>query len=817
MRLENVEDMYPLSPAQQGMMFHDLLAPGSGVYCVQLAFTLIGELNVDAFRRAWQLVLDRHAALRTAFVHEGLDQPLQVVRRQVDLPWTQHDWRNLPCRQAEDRYEQFLHEDRVRGFDLLQAPLIRVALLQTADDAWRCVWTHHHLVLDGWSVGLVLRDLLGAYTALLAGRQPPFQACPPYRDYIAWLQRQDLAGADAFWRQTLAGLSAPRRWALRRQVVFRPLSSTRTRSTSLAWTNRSPPVYRRSPARTSSRSARSSRAPWPSASLAIATSRRSSSALTVSGRPADLAGADSMVGMFINTLPLRVAVPDDQPVVDWLQDLQVRQADLAPYAFTPLVRIQQQSAVPAGQPLFESILVFENYPVDESLAQTPTGLRIESLRGMEQTNYPLSLYAMPGRQLALRIGYDRRRIDPAVAEGMMDHLHTVLGAVIASPRARLADVPILSPRQREQILQTFNDTAVDVPTDLQIHQLFEAQVRRTPDAVAAVCQGQTCTYAELNRRANRFARYLRSLGVGTEVLVGICLHRSTDMLAAVLGVLKAGGAYVPLDPAFPPQRLSMMIEDAAPRVILTQRELSRMLPASSATVVSMDQLPAADDGDDIAAAGNSTNAAYVIFTSGSTGRPKGVVIEHRNVVNFLVSMARQPGLTDTDVLVAVTTLSFDIAGLELFLPLTVGARVVVATARAGGRPDAAAATARRQRRHRHAGDACHLAHAARVRLDGPTRYAHPLRRRSAESRSGRWPARRRQRIVEPLRPDRNHDLVQRAPHPAGRAADLDRQADRQHADLHPRSARRAGAHRRDGRAVHRRCRCRARLPGPRRT
>jgi amino acid adenylation domain-containing protein len=585
----------------------------------------------------------------------------------------------LSCRQAEDRYGQFLHEDRARGFDLLEAPLMRVALLKTADDAWRCVWTHHHLVLDGWSVGLVLRDLLGAYPALLAGRQPSFQACPPYRDYIAWLQRQDLAGADAFWRQTLGGLSAPTPLGLA-QTGVPPSVVEHSHGERLLRLEESLTTR----LQTFARQHQLTLSTLVAGAWALCLARYSDQqevvfGLTVSGRPADLAGVGDMVGMFINTLPLRVAVPDDQPVVDWLRELQARQAEVTPYAFTPLVRIQQQSAVPAGQPLFESILVFENYPVDESLAQAPAGLRVENLRGMEQTNYPLSLYAMPGRQLTLRMGYDRRRIDPAVAEETMDHLHTALTGMIASPRARLADVPILSAAQRQRILQTFNDTAVDVPANLQIHQLFEAQVQRTPDAVAAVSQGQACTYTELNRRANCVARHLRSLGVGPEVLVGICLDRSTDMLSAVLGVLKAGGAYVPLDPAFPPQRLLMMVEDAAPRVILTQRDLSGTLPASTAVVVSMDELPVDGDADDIAVAGNAVDVAYAIFTSGSTGRPKGVVVEHRNVVNFLVSMARRPGLNASDVLVAVTTLSFDIAGLELLLPLTVGACVVVAT------------------------------------------------------------------------------------------------------------------------------------------
>ena len=683
MQLENVEDIYPLSPAQQGMLFHDLLAPGTGVYCVQLAFTIRGPLDADAFRRSWQATSDQHGALRTVFLHEGLDQPLQVVRRRVDLPWTQYDWRELPPCERDARLDRFLQEDRLRGFDLAQAPLMRVALLRLAEDAWRCVWTHHHLILDGWSAGLVLRDLLACYAGIATGRERPRPSARLYREYIAWLQRQDLGRADAFWRETMAGVAATSSLGVARGVGlesggghFHGEQEYRfdesTTAQLLAFARRHQLTLNTLVA----------------GAMAICLGSYGGQAevifgVTVSGRPGDLPGVDSMVGMFINTLPLRTALPDDRRLVEWLRDLQVRQATITPYAFMPLVRIQQQTAVPAGQPLFESILVFENYPVDESLAQAPAGLTIEDVRGMEQTNYPLAVYALPGRQLALRVGYDRRRIDGIAASRMLGHMRTVLEGMLVGPQAQLGDLSVLSTAERHEILDDFNDTAVDVTSHLLVHELFESQVRRSPDVIAAVCGSQSCSYSELNRRANALACRLRSLGAGAEVLVGICLHRSLDMVVALLGVLKAGAAYVPLDPAFPRQRLAMMLEDAAPRVIVTQRDLAASLPESAGDVLCIDaDVSAAMPADDRNAAPLAcpTCAAYVIFTSGSTGRPKGVVIEHRAVVNFLASMARRPGLSAGDVLVAVTTLSFDIAGLELLLPLTVGARVVIADA-----------------------------------------------------------------------------------------------------------------------------------------
>jgi len=691
MRLENVDDIYPLSPAQQGMLFHDLLAPGSGVYYVQLSFTIRGNLDIAAFRRAWQAVLDRHAVLRTAFAWEGLDQPLQIVRKQVELPWRFQQWTSGGA-ECDSRIDESLRADRLAGFDLSRAPLMSVMLVQIADDEWRCVWSHHHLILDGWSAGLVLQDVLSCYVAMVAGREPTWRPCRAFREYIAWLQRQDLDRADTFWHDMLSGITAPTPLGIDRPIRTDAVNESHHGEQQLALDE-----AQTASLQTFARKHQVTLNTLVTGALAICLGRYTGQSevlfgVTVAGRPTDLPGADAMVGMFINTLPLRVAVPGTRCVVDWLRDLQARQASMMPFAATPLVRIQGQAAIPAGRPLFESILVFENYPVDESLSHAPAGLSIDAPRGMEQTNYPLAIYAVPGPRLTLRVAHDRRRIDDAAAARMLRHLHRILKSFIADPQGRLADVAMLGESERHEILCGFNNTACEVPSNVVVHNLFEMQCERTPQAVAAICGDERCTYAELNARAEAIAGRLRALGIQSEDRVGICLHRSIDMLAAVLGVLKAGAAYVPLDPAFPSQRLAMMIEDAEPRAIVTQHELTEALPpcAASRLLVS-DAAGCSHVAIDPYArkagrTGDPARAAYVIFTSGSTGRPKGVVIEHRAVVNFLTSMARQPSLNASDTLIAVTTLSFDIAGLELLLPLSVGARVVIAAAEEAADP-----------------------------------------------------------------------------------------------------------------------------------
>lgn len=580
MKAENIQDIYELSPTQQGLLFHSLYSPESGVYFVQLCFTLHGLLNVVAFERAWQQVVARHTALRTSFYWENLDKPLQVVNQQVNVPFVQYDWRGMTAGEQQEQLEAFLESDRKQGFDLSQAPLMRLTLIRVADDSYQLVWSKHHLILDGWSTALVFKDVVEHYQALCQGQDLPLAPSRTYGDYIAWLQQQDLSKAEKFWRQALNGIQAPT-----------PLISLKV--------DISPDQkeeYDEQQIKLSAETTTALQSLARQHQLTLNTLVQGAWALllgrysgesdvvygnTVSGRPIDLVGAESMVGLFINTLPVRVTIDVEQSLLTWLQQLQTQLVEMRQYEYSPLVEVQGWSEVPRGVPLFESLVVFENYPVDRAVLEGQTNLEIQINSAFDNTNYPLTVTVVPGAELAIAISYDCRRFDEATITRMLGHFQSLLQGMATAPEVPLKDLPMLTTAEKHQLLMEWNNTWAEYPQDKCIHQLFEAQVKRTPDAVAVVFEDKQLTYRQLNQQANQLAHYLQKLGMEPEVLVGICLERSLEMVVALLGVLKAGGAYVPLDPAYPQERLAFMLENAEVSILLTQQNSWQIEPSGS--------------------------------------------------------------------------------------------------------------------------------------------------------------------------------------------------------------------------------------------
>lgn len=542
MKINNVEDIYSLSPIQQGMLFHTLYAPNSSVYFAQSSCRIEGDFNISAFKQAWQQVIERHSVLRTAFIWEGLDEALQVVRQEVDLPWVQHDWRKLSRDEQQDQLEAFLQKDRERGFDLSNAPLMRLILIQMDEKIYQFIWSHHHLLLDGWSTPLVLNEVIAFYEALHHGQNLHLRRSRPYRDYVAWLQQQDLTKAEAFWRKALSGVSAPTSLG-----VDRTSAKSAREQESYAEERIKLSVATTATLSSFARQHQLTVSTLVQGAWAILLSRYSREqdvifGATVSGRPATLAGVESMVGLFINTLPVRMQVLPKTDLVSWLQQLQAYQSEMRSYEYSPLVQVQGWSEMPRGVPLFESIVVFENYPIETSLNQQDGNLNFSDARGFEQTNYPLTLVVAPGLELSLRMIYDCQRFDAITIGSMLGHLQNLLKSIIANPQQRLQDLQLLSEGQRQQILVKWNQTKQEYPQQQCIHQLFEAQVEKTPDAVAVVCGKEQLTYSQLNCRANKMAHYLQSLGVGSETLVGVCVERSIGMVVGLLAILKAGAA-----------------------------------------------------------------------------------------------------------------------------------------------------------------------------------------------------------------------------------------------------------------------------------
>ncbi|HLL45145.1 MAG TPA: amino acid adenylation domain-containing protein, partial [Longimicrobiaceae bacterium] len=663
------------------MVFHDLYDPESGSYLNQYVFTLRGAVDPEVLRQAWQHVLDRRPVLRTVFAWEGMARPLQMVLDRATLPWEVLDWRAVPRAEQPRQLDSYLQAQREQRFNLLRPPLMRLALVRIADEEIELVWSHHHLLLDGWSLSLVLQDVLACYDALLRGSPPIPPTRRRYRDYIAWLLRQDLGAAEAYWRRSLADFTSPTPLPAERAPgaapggQSAPGQSVRQLSGAATGALQAFAKQRRLTANTLVQGA------W-----ALLLSRWSGEedvvfGAVVTGRPPQLAGMERIVGLFINTLPVRVRVEWGARVEEWLQRLQGEQQEARMYEHSPLAEVQRWSGVAGGVPLFESLVAFENHPVEEMAGAGERSFVVERWARQGRSHYPLELMVLPGERLRLTVEYDGGRLDPEAAERLVGHLERLLEALAADPARRLSEVPLLGEAERAQVLTAWNVTGADYPLERCVHELFTEQAARTPATVALVSGDRTLTYGELELRSDQLASRLLHLGVGPEDRVGICLERGPEMVVALLGVLRAGGAYLPLDPSYPPERLAYMVEDAGASVLLTQAHLAAALPSFAGARLCLDAdgaPPAGGPSAALPAAADARNAAYVIYTSGSTGRPKGVAVPHRAVVNFLESMRVRPGLTAGDTLLAVTTLAFDIGGMEIVLPLVTGARVVIA-------------------------------------------------------------------------------------------------------------------------------------------
>jgi amino acid adenylation domain-containing protein len=695
--MKNVEDIYPLSPLQQGMLFHSLLAPESGVYVNQCSCTLRGDVDPEAFRETWHRVLGRHSILRTAFLWEGLEEPLQAVRQKVKIPWEYHDWSGDGTKAEKiERLTALRNSHRFQPFALGKAPLMRFALVKMEEGVHIFLWTFHHLLLDGWSTPLLLQEVFGLYGALRSGTEPRLPAPRPFRDYIGWLQKQDSTAAEAYWRRTLAGFSAPTPLG-----IDRPSTAPATGDAYEERGLRVPPETASALQAVASRHKLTVNTlvlgAWSLVLGRYAGEDDVVFGAVVSGRPVDLPGVESIVGLFINTLPARVPLPMQERLIPWLQGVQTRQVELRQYEASSLSQVQKWSDVPPGVPLFESIFVFENYPLGETREGGEGGggngsapgpaLSVGDVRATESTGYPLTLSASSGGDITLRITYDRGRFAGEAIGRLLGHLGTVLAAMAADPDRRLSEIPMLTDEERAQ-LAAWNDTRVAWDLDRCLHERIEEQVDRAPDAVALAFEETSLTYRELDERANRLARHLAALGAGPESRVGVLMERSIELVVALLGILKAGAAYVPLDPEHPMDRLTFQLDNAGVEVVLAQERLAYRIKGTPARVVFLTPEGTPEGTPENLAAGESAerpgvrvhpdHPAYVLYTSGSTGRPKGVVVSHRAIGNRLLWMQDAYRLTGEDRVLQKTPFSFDVSVWEFFWPLLSGARLVVA-------------------------------------------------------------------------------------------------------------------------------------------
>lgn len=672
---------YPLSPLQEGMLFNQLLAPESGIDVEQVVLSFDGSVDAERMRAAWQLATDRHAVLRSSLGPSGEDRPHQTVWSRVTLPFALEEHPDLTPVEREAAVQAALDAERRCGVPLANAPLHRIRLLRFAGAGAAVVWTLHHAALDGRAAQLVVRDAVDAYAD-----RPLADPGPPFRTYVDYLERAGTAAAEPFWRTYLDGLEArtPLPASLRTDaapvaparpgVVVRTLDAAATAALgSFARTNRTTLTTLVQTA-------------W-----ALLLARHAGSADVVFGavracRGREVAGSAGIVGLLINTLPLRVRVDEDAPLAALLQHVRAQWQALRTVEHTPLraVAAWSPAAVPGG--LFDSLVVYDRETFFDAVRTNVdfagTGLELRGARVIDQTGFALTLAAAGTRTLELRLQFDPQSYETADAERFAEQLDAMLRVFPQCGTARVRDVPMLSAAEARRIVTAFNRTSC-YPRDATIHGLFAETARRTPDAIAAQFGPATLTYRELDARSDALAAHLQALGAGRGSYVGVCVERSFEMLAALLGVLKAGAASIGLDPAAPPQRLATMLGEAGARFVVAQAHLASSLapalaylPENDVRVVTIEHVPDAAGAGVIAAGVGPEDAAHVMFTSGSTGIPKGAVLPHRAAVRT-VRGADYLDFGPDQIFFAFVPLTFDVSILEVWGPLLNGARLVL--------------------------------------------------------------------------------------------------------------------------------------------
>ncbi|MEH2169732.1 MAG: amino acid adenylation domain-containing protein [Nostoc sp.] len=682
-KTKNIESIYPLSSMQQGVLFHSLYAPESGVYFNQTTLSLKGNVSTTAFESAWQKVVEKHSILRTLFVWQNRQTPLQIVLKQINLPWNNLDWRRLSPTEQQQQFLELLLTQREQGFQFDQAPLMECTLIQLSEDTYKFILNFHQILMDGWSVAVIFKEVLSLYETGVRGETYYLPTPRPYRDYIAWLNSQDRQVAIKFWQQTLQGFSAPTSLVVDKfQYLNQQQNSYYHQELELrlsAQVNRQLQDIAQHYHVTLSTIVQ---AAW-----ALLLSRYSGEkdvvfGVTVSGRPGSFSGVENMVGLFTNTLPLRLEISPQQQLIPWLGQIQQLMLELQDYSYTPLVDIQAKSELLGRRLLFESIVVFENYPVDSSLLDEGSSLQLNDIESFDRNNYPLTVAVVPEDELLVKIIYDAVRFEEDTIGRLLGHLQTIFSAIAENPQQAVGELPLLSEAERYQLLSGWNDTQTEYAKERCFHQLFEAQVEQTPDAIAVVFKDEQLTYRELNRRANQLAYHLQKLGVKPEVIVGLCVERSLSMVIGVLAILKAGGAYLPLDPTYPSERLAFILSDSQVPILLTTQKLVTELLQHTAQVVCLDTEWAtiAQESEQNPNSGVIVeNLAYLIYTSGSTGTPKGVLVTHQGLGNLTKDKIRTCKVQPDSRILQFFSLSFDASIPELVMALGSGAALHLGT------------------------------------------------------------------------------------------------------------------------------------------
>ncbi|NSL86076.1 amino acid adenylation domain-containing protein [Chitinophaga sp. Mgbs1] len=675
-----ISAVYRLSGLQEGMLFHSLYNEQGGAYVEQLICQVTNP-DLQALHDSWTAVMQKHTILRSSFNYEALDLPVQCVHHIAAIPFEVTDYSLLEEKEQEAAIQQYIQQDRRQGFSYDTPPLMRVALLKTSGTTCKMIWTYHHLLLDGWSVPILFEELLQYYDLLLQGKQLPPAETDHYQDYISYIASRDVEEEEAYWRSYLAGTTAGT------LLPFIPAAADRTRGDG---------VYRNIHFTLDAAATNAIQAYAQKNRLTVNTVMQGVWAwilhnytgndtvtfgVTVSGRNGAVPNVEQRVGLYINTLPLHIHADRNLPVTAWLEQIQQRGIQSRDYEYTSINAIQRWLGITGD--LFDSIMVYENYPVSEAVKSRNWKLDIADIEVKEQTNYPLSILIAAAEEIYVQFGYNASLLEDVYVTQLAGHFREVLSQFIAGINQPLGNIHLLTPEEQLQLTTTWNDTAMPEAPLVTIPARFEAQAAATPLATALICEGIRLTYAELNERANRLSHYLGSQGLISGSLTPLCTDRSPEMMIAILAIVKAGGAYVPVDPAYPAERIKFILQDCGDKnmIVTTSRYRSLLTEINpAARIICIDtlqeewaSLPAANPAIPV----TGSDLAYIIYTSGSTGKPKGVMIQHDAVANLIQYQTKQFGIDATERILQFSSYSFDAAVEQMYLALFNGAALVL--------------------------------------------------------------------------------------------------------------------------------------------
>lgn len=670
---EDIENILPLTSLQKGLLFHYLKEEGSEVYFEQLSLDLSGNMNIEIFKEAWEIVATLNEVLRTVFRWNGLEEPVQIVLKSKKTKISIHDLIGSSEEEVKTKIAEFKEEDKKNGINLEKEPW-RVNLFLVNQDKSIMIITNHHIIYDGWSNGIILKELFEAYNNLYKGNTVQYNHKEKYINYIKLIKSQDKDDGKKFWKEYLDGIE---------EKTYLPEFSQNMQEYKSG-------KYRYDIGEHLTQNIRNfvneqgiTMASFFYAMWGILLQKYNKTkdiifGITLSGRNPKLLGIETMVGLFINTIPLRITFDENDTVLDFIRNIRKDCNKIMEYDYMPIVDIKAASGIKSKENLFDSIMVVESYPLDKGLKNREGTLSIDKYDMEETSNYDLTFVVEVFDNVTFNFNYNSKIVKEESLNRIMNYLCSLCISMIRNPNVKVKDLKLLAKEDEQKLYSGFKSTHLSYDKKKTINQLFEEQTKKNPNKIAIEFNSETITYGELNSKANKLAHILQKKGVTTEKVVALMVRRSIDMFVSIIAILKAGGVYLPIDMEYPKERKEFLLKDSNACLVVSQQEYMDEIEFEN-EILNLDTIDYTEENDENLICDNTgNNAAYIIYTSGSTGKPKGTIVEHSNVHNLAISMDNKMNLQQYQSILCVTTIAFDMSIMETLVPIIIGLKIVLA-------------------------------------------------------------------------------------------------------------------------------------------